>query len=65
MYGLLCQDLVAQHRLTRQGKLPPMLRILSTLQDEFSGTTLPESSRGEASIMLFDKRFKRYEDLLE
>ena len=26
--GLLCQDLVAQHRLTRHGKLPPVLPIV-------------------------------------
>lgn len=26
--GLLCQDLVAQHRLTRYGKLPPVLPIV-------------------------------------
>lgn len=26
--GLLCQDLVAQHRLTRRGKLPPVLPIV-------------------------------------
>ena len=26
--GLLCQDLVAQHRLTRHGKLPPVLPVV-------------------------------------
>jgi hypothetical protein len=26
--GLLCQDLVAQHRLTRHGKLPPILPVV-------------------------------------